>query len=217
MDLQKMELHSKSGDLIPVDGQVFPITRRAANGEDEVVEITLRQTLVGLFTQPKPGNTSGRSQAMQFASYAVQKGFTTEEEILARYPDIAVGLNADRVPTSRAWRLVEMWGDEIKNERDVRAAQTQRDNGKTITQGQVNNALLRIEQLREKQGDTKTFSAMIERLGTLVSEFNFDSDDPKGGDMSLAIAGAYKVLGIQRVFTPNASSSSDEDDEGEPF
>lgn len=213
MDTKNMELHSKSGEVVPPKGVKFPVTRNIG-GEEKVIELTLRETLVGLFTQPRPEKPDGRSQAMTFASFAVQKGFTSEEAIIERYPDVAVRL-VDGQPDSRAWRLISLWSDEIENERNLKAAQSQRENGKQITQGQVTNALLRIEQLKTK--DANAFSGMIKRLGDLVSQFNFDADEPKGGDMSLAIAGAYKVLGINRPSTNSTASASAESTEEEPF
>lgn len=207
-DTSGMDLFSKDGELIPKKGKTFEITRKV-NDEDVVEKITLHDLLVGLNTKEKP--ETGNSQAKTFASFALQNGFTSEEEILNRWPDVAVRLDENGAPTSRAWRLIDEMKNIVEGKRAEKAAETQRQNGSRISEGQITNALRLMDMLREK--DEEAFRPLINRLGEFVSMD--DRDDPKGGDMSLTIRKAYRVLGIQRSAPPTAQSAPDSTEE--PF
>lgn len=184
---QKFDFHSNDGVPVPAEGVEFTFTLNEGKPEERIESIVLHDCLKGLNMKP---NTNGNTQARTFASFALQmEGIATEADILARWPH--AGIQKDG--TSRAYGVLNTMMGIVEARRQSKAAGTMRENRTQVSTGQTENATRLMPMLKEKGSE---WQPLIDQMAKMIVE---DSEEnPLGGDMSIAIAKAYKVLGIQR-------------------
>lgn len=213
---------------VPEEGVTFEAKWTKA-GVEHVESITLKELLAGLRTIP--ARTDGVSQAQTFASYALQNGFSSEEEILKAYPNMAPKvMNLYNLATkvqilgdhgrpaqfmgSRSFNLIDKWRSAVEADQSTRAAQTMKENGTRISESQIDFALDLMDRLKAK--DAEAFKDLVNQLGKL--SVIDDEDEPMGYKMKLAITKACKILGIRNNRSNSGSgviTSSDSNED--PF
>lgn len=185
-----------SRDGVPIDpnGVNFEVTHR--NGDtEEIVSITLRDLLIGL--NMSPANDKSRSQAEVFASYAIQRGFRSEDEILERYRDVAPRQNsATKEWFSTARRLINIWAGEIAEERNRKATETMAEHNTAITVGQRTEANRLLPLLAQHEGD-RLRSQLLDLM-----QVDEDEEGPQGAKMSRTIGRARAFLDLRDNSVP---------------
>lgn len=193
-------LISRDGVEFDLSGVTFEITHRV--GEDEtIVPIVLRDVLVGL--NMKPSAEGKRSQAEVFASFAVQRGFSSEDQILDRFRDVSPRQNRETkewFSTSR--RLIDIWKAEVEEERNRRATATMAEKAVPISVGQRTEANRLLPLLAEHEG-----GRLRSQLLDLLQVDEEDPDEgPQGAKMSRTIGRARAFLGLRADSPPQFTS-----------
>lgn len=192
-------LVSRDGVEFGPEGVTFEITQ-GVGAEEQIVPITLRDVLLGL--NMKPSQEGKKSQAEVFASFAIQRGFTSEEQILDRFRDVSPRQNS----TTHEWfstsrRLIDIWKGEVEEDRNKRSAATMAEKGVPITVGQRTEANRLLPLLAEHEGD-RLRAQLLDLL-----QVDEEDDGPQGAKMSRTIGRARAFLGL-RADNPSPQQSS---------
>lgn len=179
--------HSSDGVEIPDDGVTYTFL---VGPQDEQVEqsITLHDCLAGLNMEIRPGRK--QAQAKTFASFALQMGFTNEEDILSEHREARPYLNEDGDVASNAWRLISRWEQTIQAQRQKKARQTMRESGREITPGQMNFAWNLIPRLRANSLETLANDIME------ILQINEEVKGPQGAVLSASLDKAKTLLDL---------------------
>jgi hypothetical protein len=195
-------LKSRDGVAFPAEGVTFEITR-TVDGEEKIIPFTLFETLVGL--NLTPNSVSGKSQAEVFASFALGAGFTSEAEILERWPKYHARQNTETKEWfSTARRQIDIWDAEAKERSADKAMATMEGKDSKMSVEQKSYAIRLCASLKEYDGNV-----LAKELWDLTQR----SDDPKplGGQLSrtIARAEAWLKLVTPKEWTPPAPPQTD--------
>lgn len=180
MDVTK----SKDGVDIKPEGEEFSFSFEV-DGEPVIKTIVLHDLLAGLSMKVSEGKT--QSQAQSFASFAVQKGFTSEEQILDRFPQHRPRPTDGGIDCT-AWKLISTWSNEIADERQRKSRESMREEGKEMTTSQMGYAFRLAEDL-DKHGFTKAATDLRDLI-----QVNEEVEGPKGAALSAGINNAKRLI-----------------------
>lgn len=242
---QVVEYRDQDGILIPEEGRTFDVTV-TRDGVESVQQITLHDTLVGLYSKVRSQSDSAKSQAEVFAMSAVYAGFDTEKAIMEAHPErTALRLNDEGKVFSTAYRLIDEWRKQGDRNRNAKAVATATKEGSRITDNQRNYAaylvgVLATYDMKKVRGEIldilstnedneggqrgALMDAIFRGRSTLalVDPNNFGRRPPQADDRLVIPGQTTDSVEGDQVSDPNASNpdttvTTDDDNGEDPF